>query len=240
MNSKNYISSRYYGNEATLFMNPMKDPGTSKKLKKPNIFSSFFAVGAIFLFAIFISTSVFAFEKELNGWEIGYSKDNNNKITNYTYIYTTEPYAEKDMLVLTLDHKNCDDLYVSFIIYSIDKPLIDEDEKFNISIEEQNEFKNEIISYDQEVITISSEEIERSLNRNWFEINNLFSASEWIWHLENNNPKKIEITILTEENQNPQKYLNYVRINWNINGLMEILMEERNKCQIEEIINNTI
>ena len=52
--------------------------------------------------------------------------------------------------------------------------------------------------------------------------------------------KKLEITILTEENQNPHEFLNYVRITWDINGLMDILSVEKNKCQIEEIIVNTI
>lgn len=236
MNKHQLINPHYYQNEKTIVFNPCKS--IKYKARKSYSFrNTFFLV--FFSFLLLFSYSAFA-KDEFNDWKIGYGKDINNKIINYTYIHTTEPYADKDMLVLTLDHKNCDDLYVSFILYSIDRPLINENEKFNIAIVEQNEFKNEIISYDQEVITISSEEIERNLNRNWFELNNLFSTSEWIDHLKNNDPKKLEITILTEENQNPHEFLNYVRITWDINGLMDILSVEKNKCQIEEIIVNTI
>tara|TARA_B100000965_G_C19495124_1_gene714866 strand:- start:555 stop:758 length:204 start_codon:yes stop_codon:yes gene_type:complete len=61
MNSKNYISSRYYGNEATLFINPIKHKELSKKQKKPNILSSFMVVGAIFFISLFAaSTTLFA------------------------------------------------------------------------------------------------------------------------------------------------------------------------------------
>jgi len=61
MNSKNYISSRYYGNEATLFMNPIKHKELNKKQKEPNIFSSFMVVGAIFFISLFAaSTTLFA------------------------------------------------------------------------------------------------------------------------------------------------------------------------------------
>ena len=61
MNSKNYISSRYYGNEATLFMNPIKHRELNKKQKEPNILSSFMVVGVIFFISLFVvSTKLFA------------------------------------------------------------------------------------------------------------------------------------------------------------------------------------
>tara|TARA_B100001093_G_C26819923_1_gene1011449 strand:+ start:200 stop:913 length:714 start_codon:yes stop_codon:yes gene_type:complete len=236
MNSKNYISSRYYGNEATLFMNPIKDRESNKTNKKPNIYSSFIAVGAVFFFALFISTSVYAFEKE---W-IAYPEDDED------WIMIDGWNENRSLLGISISKEKCNKLDVSFYLSAIDKKILVGGERFIFNTTEIPHIGESRMNYDQEMTVSATLELDEPNNGRYvytFQPEFYFKTSWWLEKLRDDGPFFIHINVQADKDDgtvlDPNLYLNQTSESWDMDGLYEVLRDEYSKCRLnnnEELI----
>jgi len=237
----NYINPRFYQNERTISLNPSKP--FNRKRRKPKRFSFLKSlILVLVIFSAFIGYSAYANTDYVseNGWNVGLSSS-----AEYTYIYkydeTPKPFS-KDMFIITLDHINCNDIFLSFITYSLNRSEINQ-ENLNYSITERDESSDEIITYEQLVNIVSSKYVDnekRNTVRNWMEVEGTYNASKWIKHLHDYKVSIVEFVALTEKNQNPYDYFNYTRTVWDINGLADELTKAKSSCEETEKLDGTV
>jgi len=233
-----YINPRFYQNEKTISLNPSKP--FNRKRRKPKRFSFLKSlILVLVIFSAFIGYSAYAITDYVSedGWNVGLSNS-----AEYTYIYKYEAAPSKDMIIITLDHINCNDIFLSFITYSLNRSEIDL-ENLNYSIIERDESSDEVIAYEQLVNIVSSKYVDndkRNTVRNWMEVEGTYNASKWIKHLHDYKVSIVEFIALTEKNQNPYDYFNYTRTVWDINGLADELTKAKRSCEVTEKLDGTV
>ena len=240
MAKTHYINPRFYQNEKTISLNPSKP--FNRKRRKPKRFSFLKSlILVLVIFSAFIGYSAYANENNTtkDNWIISQSES-----SEYTYIYTYTNALDEaniaDTMVFTMDNKNCNDLWVTFIIHSVGRPKIPEYQKFNISITELDSNENKIDEYELTASYLFSKLL-GSYRKNAIELETTFELPYWINHLSEHELDKISFLLLTKNQPvNPQAYFNYNRIEWNVFGLRNILKKELDKCKIKKEINDSI
>ena len=240
MPKSHYINPRFYQNEKTISLNPSK-PFNHKRRKPKNYSFLKSLIFVLIIFSAFIGYSVYANENNSKNdkWTVSHSES-----SAYTYIYTHTNARDEgniaDTMVFTIDNKNCNDLWVTFIIHSVGRPQIPQYQKFNVSITELDPSENKIDEYELIASALLSESL-GSYQKNAIELETTFELPYWINYLSKHELDKVRFLLLSENQPiNPHVYFNYVSIDWNVLGLRNILVKEFDKCKIKKVIVDSI
>ena len=232
MNHHNFIIRRFHSNEATLFINPRKTK-KNKEIGKSRIIFSF--VFVLIAFFSIIGFSVLAKQNDPK-WELWHDDD-----YKFTYIDSWGSINEADLMTITINNNNCDNLSVNFFINSFDRERAKDGEKFILEITETPHEGENWQEYKSEIYVNYSELINEKIVY-VLAFNHEFKTQYWIDRLEELGPFYFHVSINENANNqvDPSRYFDHTDNHWNMANLKQVLKEAYRNCRLKTYNETTI
>ena len=224
MRHRNFINSRSYSNEATLFINPTKNK--KHKSSKPKIVISFIIV--LLVFSSILSFSALA-STNASKWEVW----NNDE---YLFMDSFGSISKADLMALSIRRDNCEKLIVNFYITSFGREIASNGKKFNAEITETSHNSEDIREYKNEIYVNYSEQINDNVVY-VLSFDHEFDTKLWIDRLSELEPFYFYLSISehSDNQTDPSLYFEHTDNLWDMEELQDILVNAYRSCRFQTI-----
>ena len=230
MNKRNFINSRSYSNEATLFINPTKNK--KHKSSKPKIVISFIIV--LLIFSSILSFSALASDTE-NNWTVWYDDDH-----EFTYIDAWS-IEGPGLMTLTIKNSDCDRLLVNFFVPSNRESIANDWTRFIVEVTE-TPYKGESRQEYKNVVFVNYSERREPGIIYVLGFDTDYETKDWINRLEKHDPFHFHISITehADEKADPKLYFENTNIMWDMGKLKNLLGSAYRDCRFKSYDARTL
>ena len=222
MRHQNFINSRSYSNEATLFINPTKNK--KHKSSKPKIVISFIIV--LLIFSSFLSFSALA-GANASKWEV-WSDD------EYLFMDSLGSISKADLMALSIRRDNCEKLIVNFYITSFGREIASNGKKFNAEITETTHNSEDVREYKNEIYVNYSQQINDNVVY-VLSFDHEFDTKLWVDRLSEPEPFYFYLSISehSDKQTDPSLYFEHTDNLWDMEELQNILVNTYRSCRLK-------
>lgn len=222
MRHQNFINSRSYSNEATLFINPTKNK--KHKSSKPKIVISFIIV--LLIFSSFLSFSALA-GANASKWEV-WSDD------EYLFMDSLGSISKADLMALSIRRDNCEKLIVNFYITSFGREIASNGKKFNAEITETTHNSEDVREYKNEIYVNYSQQINDNVVY-VLSFDHEFDTKLWVDRLSEPEPFYFYLSISehADKQTDPSLYFEHTDNLWDMEELQNILVNTYRSCRLK-------
>ena len=222
MNQHNFITRRYYSNEATLFINPGKNK-LIRKTKVPKMIYSLLIV--LIIFTSLLSFSAIAIEPESpkQFWLIDKAKT-----APIIFIATKGEIQKDDFLTFLLDSDNCDEVGLTFQITSVMESVPTKDDLFKVLVKHNPGFE-----YITKAGIVDNFDMGDKFSSQLI-FANILSVEKVLEALGDKESFEIELQYDEEDNlTDPYLFFDITTNKWNISDFKKHLLDAQTKCRFQ-------